>query len=121
MVFFLISVSFGKEADPLRKVSTLITSGSSPLQVIYKKFNIPCPLNEEHGNLTLDTVRSAANGTDDFCEAKMFTINSQVWSFYLDVPPCQCVRGRGSLTFGVFGVLDGVHHPYSGLCFCLPS
>lgn len=49
--------------------------GVSP-QVIYKKFNIPCPLDNGHHNVTLhpDTV---SNGTD-FCEAKLFTMNSQV-------------------------------------------
>uniref|UniRef100_H3CDK3 Solute carrier family 38 member 5 n=1 Tax=Tetraodon nigroviridis TaxID=99883 RepID=H3CDK3_TETNG len=47
------------------------------ISVIYKKFNIPCPLKKDHGNLTLDYVHFADNGTDDFCEAKMFTVNSQ--------------------------------------------
>lgn len=42
------------------------------ISVIYKKFNIPCPL-EDHHNFS----HTHLNVTDDFCEAKMFTINSQ--------------------------------------------
>uniref|UniRef100_A0A8C6V9C8 Solute carrier family 38 member 5a n=1 Tax=Neogobius melanostomus TaxID=47308 RepID=A0A8C6V9C8_9GOBI len=42
------------------------------ISVIYKKFNIPCPL-ENHGN----SSQTPLNITDDFCEAKLFTINSQ--------------------------------------------
>lgn len=41
------------------------------ISVIYKKFNIPCPLPDKYDN------KSLINGTDDFCEPKMFTINSQ--------------------------------------------
>ncbi|XP_072305148.1 sodium-coupled neutral amino acid transporter 5b [Eucyclogobius newberryi] len=40
--------------------------------VIYKKFNIPCPL-EDYQN----TNHSHTVVVEDFCEAKMFTINSQ--------------------------------------------
>uniref|UniRef100_A0A673CC17 Solute carrier family 38 member 5a n=1 Tax=Sphaeramia orbicularis TaxID=375764 RepID=A0A673CC17_9TELE len=49
------------------------------ISVIYKKFNIPCPLeDEDHHNLShLSHGHGYINGTDDFCEAKMFTINSQ--------------------------------------------
>lgn len=80
MVFFLISVSFGEDCDPPpREVSTRVTSGSSPLQVIYKKFNIPCPLNN-NGNITLDFDHYMVNDTE-FCKPKMFTVNSQVCSF----------------------------------------
>ncbi|XP_070765866.1 sodium-coupled neutral amino acid transporter 3-like [Enoplosus armatus] len=46
------------------------------ISVIYKKFNIPCPLGDEHHNVTVD-YHTGINGTDDVCEAKMFTINSQ--------------------------------------------
>ncbi|XP_008276590.1 sodium-coupled neutral amino acid transporter 3 [Stegastes partitus] len=48
------------------------------ISVIYKKFNIPCPLDDEHDNTThiLDHYNEH-NITDDFCEAKMFTMNSQ--------------------------------------------
>lgn len=42
-----------------------------PSQVIYKKFNIPCPL-ETFGNHSLNAT---AEGD---CEAKLFTINQQV-------------------------------------------
>ena len=51
------------------------------LQVIYKKFHIPCPLEDEdhHHNMTsLAHDHNAINVTDDFCEAKLFTTNSQV-------------------------------------------
>lgn len=53
--------------------------GVSP-QVIYKKFNIPCPLDDDdHHNMTsFAHDLNAINGTDDFCEAKLFTVNSQV-------------------------------------------
>ncbi|KAM3617498.1 uncharacterized protein V6R79_007052 [Siganus canaliculatus] len=48
------------------------------ISVIYKKFNIPCPLEDEHQmNETLFGGHALFNGTDDFCEAKLFTINSQ--------------------------------------------
>lgn len=47
------------------------------ISVIYKKFNISCPLDDHHDmNHTVD-YHSAINQTDDFCEAKFFTINSQ--------------------------------------------
>lgn len=42
------------------------------ISVIYKKFNIACPLEDHHNSSHTDH-----NITDDFCEAKMFTINSQ--------------------------------------------
>lgn len=49
------------------------------ISVIYKKFNIPCPLeDEEHHNSNYTSHgHDYLNVTDDFCEAKMFTINSQ--------------------------------------------
>ncbi|CAB1421613.1 unnamed protein product [Pleuronectes platessa] len=49
------------------------------ISVIYKKFNIDCPLEEEdHPNVTVFADDHAAmNETGDFCEAKMFTVNSQ--------------------------------------------
>ncbi|XP_060913708.1 sodium-coupled neutral amino acid transporter 3-like [Labrus mixtus] len=48
------------------------------ISVIYKKFNIPCPLQDEQKNTShvLDD-HVFINGTDDFCEAKLFTINPQ--------------------------------------------
>lgn len=48
------------------------------ISVIYKKFNISCPLGDEHPNMTLigkDLI--AINETEDSCEAKLFTVNSQ--------------------------------------------
>ncbi|XP_039657758.1 sodium-coupled neutral amino acid transporter 3-like isoform X2 [Perca fluviatilis] len=48
------------------------------ISVIYKKFNIPCPLDNENHNMTPNAhYHTATNGTDDFCEAKLFTTNSQ--------------------------------------------
>ncbi|XP_019951673.2 sodium-coupled neutral amino acid transporter 3-like [Paralichthys olivaceus] len=49
------------------------------ISVIYKKFNILCPLeSEDQLNETLFADNHAAmNETGDICEAKMFTINSQ--------------------------------------------
>lgn len=46
------------------------------ISVIYKKFNIPCPL-DGHYNMSVSADRLSHNVTDDFCEAKMVTINSQ--------------------------------------------
>lgn len=52
--------------------------GVSP-QVIYKKFNIPCPLEDQHHNITpIADMNKTRTLPDDFCEAKSFTINSQV-------------------------------------------
>lgn len=49
------------------------------ISVIYKKFNIPCPLDEEedHNVTFIADHYTGLNSTDDFCDAKMFTINSQ--------------------------------------------
>ncbi|XP_035015550.2 sodium-coupled neutral amino acid transporter 3-like [Hippoglossus stenolepis] len=49
------------------------------ISVIYKKFNIPCPLGDaDHSNMTVIADDHAPmNETSDFCEAKMFTVNSQ--------------------------------------------
>ncbi|XP_034732205.1 sodium-coupled neutral amino acid transporter 3 [Etheostoma cragini] len=48
------------------------------ISVIYKKFNIPCPLDEEKHNTTpFAHYHTATNVTGDFCEAKLFTTNSQ--------------------------------------------
>lgn len=57
----------------------LINQWVLSFQVIYKKFNIKCPLESAHFNMTSYGIHDIdINGTDDFCEAKMFTINSQV-------------------------------------------
>ncbi|XP_070825093.1 sodium-coupled neutral amino acid transporter 3-like [Chaetodon trifascialis] len=48
------------------------------ISVIYKKFNIPCPLEDDHHNMTsIADYHPVMNETDDFCEAKLFTVNSQ--------------------------------------------
>ncbi|XP_023260916.1 sodium-coupled neutral amino acid transporter 3-like [Seriola lalandi dorsalis] len=49
------------------------------ISVIYKKFNTLCPLEDTtHHNSTPHADHHAAiNVTEDFCEAKLFTINSQ--------------------------------------------
>lgn len=49
------------------------------ISVIYKKFNIACPLEDTHLNVTpvAHGGHAAVNETGDFCEAKFFTINSQ--------------------------------------------
>ncbi|XP_077578195.1 sodium-coupled neutral amino acid transporter 3-like [Stigmatopora nigra] len=48
------------------------------ISVIYKKFNIPCPLEDSYLNETLiadnNTITEVA---EDFCDAKLFTMNSQ--------------------------------------------
>ncbi|KAG8002494.1 Sodium-coupled neutral amino acid transporter 3 [Nibea albiflora] len=43
------------------------------ISVIYKRFNIQCPLPGHNISLSHDSM----NGTDDFCEAKLITVNSQ--------------------------------------------
>ncbi|KAM8864563.1 sodium-coupled neutral amino acid transporter 3-like isoform 1-T2 [Spinachia spinachia] len=48
------------------------------VSVIYKKFNTLCPLENAHHNVTPVALSHAAvNGTDDACEAKLFTLNPQ--------------------------------------------
>ncbi|XP_022043161.1 sodium-coupled neutral amino acid transporter 3-like [Acanthochromis polyacanthus] len=48
------------------------------ISVIYKKFNINCPLDDEHDNIThIADHFHEHNSTDYSCEAKMFTINGQ--------------------------------------------
>ncbi|XP_069560436.1 sodium-coupled neutral amino acid transporter 3-like [Brachyistius frenatus] len=48
------------------------------ISVIYKKFNIPCPLDgENHNTSSIGGQHTALNSTDHFCDAKLFTINSQ--------------------------------------------
>uniref|UniRef100_A0A8C5DV69 Sodium-coupled neutral amino acid transporter 3-like n=1 Tax=Gouania willdenowi TaxID=441366 RepID=A0A8C5DV69_GOUWI len=47
------------------------------ISVIYKKFNIECPLEDEHINMTGLSYHLPVNVTEDICEAKMFTVNSQ--------------------------------------------
>uniref|UniRef100_A0A8C9WHB2 Solute carrier family 38 member 5 n=1 Tax=Scleropages formosus TaxID=113540 RepID=A0A8C9WHB2_SCLFO len=58
---------------PLARTDVILFS-SSPLlsQVIYKKFNIPCPLETE-----IFTNHSDNSTTEDICEAKLFTINQE--------------------------------------------
>ncbi|XP_008317455.1 sodium-coupled neutral amino acid transporter 3 [Cynoglossus semilaevis] len=50
------------------------------ISVIYKKFNTQCPLEDLYHNISdVDHGHghSAVNVTEDMCEAKMFTVNSQ--------------------------------------------
>lgn len=54
-------------------------------QVIFKKFNIPCPLVDQHQN-NFTSVIKHMNVTDDFCEPKMFTTNSQVRGNICTIP-----------------------------------
>lgn len=88
MVFFLSSVS-QRRKRVARAVSFLLWKTLTltfARQVIYKKFNIPCPLESEHHNVSFaddeHLHQHMDNSTDDFCEAKLFTVNSQVgvWS-----------------------------------------
>ncbi|KAK2851732.1 hypothetical protein Q5P01_008008 [Channa striata] len=46
------------------------------ISVIYKKFNTPCPL-EIHNATPIAEIHTSFNETGDFCEAKLFTVNSQ--------------------------------------------
>ncbi|XP_061530756.1 sodium-coupled neutral amino acid transporter 3-like [Phycodurus eques] len=48
------------------------------ISVIYKKFNIDCPLEDSHHNISLIADNYTITEDDeDFCDAKLFTINSQ--------------------------------------------
>lgn len=47
------------------------------ISVIYKRFNIACPFGDDHHNQTSFHDHVHINATDDQCEAKMFTVNSQ--------------------------------------------
>lgn len=47
-------------------------------QVIYKKFNIPCPLADDHHNKTAAEHYSVDSTADGFCDSKLFTMNPQV-------------------------------------------
>ncbi|KAG7269899.1 hypothetical protein CRUP_032904 [Coryphaenoides rupestris] len=48
------------------------------ISVIYKKFNIPCPLTEYNSSMTDNTPINATLKVDKgTCEAKYFTVNSQ--------------------------------------------
>ncbi|KAM3871057.1 sodium-coupled neutral amino acid transporter 3-like [Diretmus argenteus] len=50
------------------------------ISVIYKKFNIDCPLDSKHGNVTEISehfITTNETEVDDNCVAKMFTVNSQ--------------------------------------------
>uniref|UniRef100_A0A8C2ZDS2 Solute carrier family 38 member 5 n=1 Tax=Cyclopterus lumpus TaxID=8103 RepID=A0A8C2ZDS2_CYCLU len=48
------------------------------ISVIYKKFNTLCTLEHEYHNMTpIAHTHTDINGTDDSCEAKLFTVNSQ--------------------------------------------
>lgn len=87
MVFFLISVSLGYRASKhtcnttscsSNKCLSLINRWALSSQVIYKKFNTLCPLGDDHDNITVVDDHTVVNSTDDFCEAKLFTMNSQV-------------------------------------------
>lgn len=48
------------------------------LQVIYKKFNIPCSLLQELNNTTPADSNISDHGTNFTCKAEMVTINSEV-------------------------------------------
>lgn len=53
------------------------------LQVIYKKFQIPCPLTNDLMNMTLNSTLAHLNATataynEESCRPKYFVFNSQV-------------------------------------------
>lgn len=82
MLFFLISVSLteglekvGREFEVLEhSLPCKLTSPPSLLQVIYKKFQLDCPVGRN------DTAVESKSplGLNRSCEAQMFTVDSQV-------------------------------------------
>lgn len=128
------------------KYLSLINQMGATSQVIYKKFNTECPLSDiadlHHTNETHFDHHHTVNATGDECEAKFFTINSQVrgklrshclplasYFFVCTVDLLPCVL-RKSVSMGVLAIKqhnktfvclsDCIHHPNPGLCFCLP-
>lgn len=66
-----------------RKVKLLNLCPCLPCQVIYKRFNIECPL-QVFGNYTADTAIP-----DDTCTVKFFTINQEVRKINPSLPGTQ--------------------------------
>lgn len=122
---------------------------SPPPQVIYKKFQIPCPLPEQEGNITgifnVTTVSTSdyQNGytvlqapEQDTCTPSFFTLNSQVrawgaplrlWVSSHPMHPMQTGGpGAGSTCHWApssqssSSCTDSVHHPHHGLRLRLP-
>lgn len=122
---------------------------SPPPQVIYKKFQIPCPLPEPEDNLTgilnVTTVSTSdyQNGytvlqapEQDTCTPSFFTLNSQVrplnsplrlWVSPQPMHPMQTggPAAGSSCHLAPSSQLsssrtDSVHHPHHGLRLCLP-
>lgn len=130
-------------------------------KVIYKKFSIECPFEDDHHNHTSVHDHALINATDDQCKAKLFTVNPEVRGktclhfvglpfpelsaagLFLDSSTatrwgvlcqqqcwgwdkCFLVLPAGLAVQCFFAdhqclwLLDGVHHPHSGLRLCLP-
>lgn len=83
-------------------------------QVIYKKFNISCPLDdgEDHNITHIPDHHFVSNATDDFCEAKLFTTNSQVRAKAFP----HCVQFPGSSAVCLF---LGQHSRFTATCSAL--
>lgn len=126
----------------------LIDPVSSPLQVIYKKFQVPCPLPEQEGNIT-DILNVTTVSTSDYqngytvlqapeqdtCTPSFFTLNSQVRTCKgctpeapgePPAPESQQERGSGCWQLllpssqSCSSLTDSVHHPHHGLRLRLP-
>uniref|UniRef100_A0A8C5FI66 Sodium-coupled neutral amino acid transporter 3-like n=1 Tax=Gadus morhua TaxID=8049 RepID=A0A8C5FI66_GADMO len=73
-LIMIVSATLILPLSLMRRLGTFLSS------VIYKKFNIPCPL-PVYGNNMTESLIAPVNQTglmeDDFCLAKFFTINSQ--------------------------------------------
>lgn len=122
---------------------------SPPPQVIYKKFQIPCPLPEQEGNITgilnVTTVSTSdyQNGytvlqapEQDTCTPSFFTLNSQVrtWDaalrLWVSLHPVLPMKmggpGAGSACLwapssqSCSSHTDSLHHPHHGLRLRLP-
>lgn len=77
-------------------------------QVIYKRFNIACPLQA----FTNHSVNATA--PDDACTAKLFTINQEVRG---QCDSSHAQRGHvQTCTWRDLVVPDGVRHPHLGVC-----
>uniref|UniRef100_A0A8C5FSS5 Sodium-coupled neutral amino acid transporter 3-like n=1 Tax=Gadus morhua TaxID=8049 RepID=A0A8C5FSS5_GADMO len=78
-LIMIVSATLILPLSLMRRLGTCSISSPHSL-VIYKKFNIPCPL-PVYGNNMTESLIAPVNQTglmeDDFCLAKFFTINSQ--------------------------------------------
>lgn len=129
MVFFLIVVS---KCDFIFRIfcvfsSFIWNSYGFVLQVIYKKFQIPCPLTNDLINMTLNSTLAQLNTTatvynEDSCKPKYFVFNSQVQIQKIPQGFCECIQCDFWSVIIILPLLflDCVCCANSHLCVCVP-